>query len=334
MKLHHRVIPITLALLCLALSICEAKVVYVKTTGLDTNDGLSWDTAKKTVQAGINASASGDEIWVAAGTYVERITLKAATGLYGGFTGTETSRDQRNWKVNVTVLDGNQGGCVVTSPPGATTTTVIDGFTVQNGYTQVFGGGAGIVCSSSSPTITNNAITRNTSGSPGGGIACYSSSALICNNRITDNSGANLGGGIACYEGSPTIINNVIEGNSAPHGGGIACDSPCSGIIANNVIQRNGASTGGGIYCGTSSLPTITNNTITDNVSTDGGGVYLETPTSFVNNIVAFNSSGLRCSGDRPSERTIAYMATRSTTTIRICRREPAISPPTRSLWQ
>jgi hypothetical protein len=111
-------------------SACMAKTVYVKTTGLDTNDGLSWETAKKTVTAGIAASVSGDEIWVAAGMYRERITLNAGTGLYGGFAGTETSRDQRNWKTNITTLSANSSGCVITSPSGATDSTAVDGFTI------------------------------------------------------------------------------------------------------------------------------------------------------------------------------------------------------------
>ena len=39
------------------------------------------------------------EVWVAAGTYVECITLKAEVALYGGFAGGETDLSQRNWTV-------------------------------------------------------------------------------------------------------------------------------------------------------------------------------------------------------------------------------------------
>ena len=61
---------------------------------------------------------TGDEIWVAAGTYPEHIKNKTAgpsgsevavdTALYGGFAGTETARDQRNWQTNLTILDGGE----------------------------------------------------------------------------------------------------------------------------------------------------------------------------------------------------------------------------------
>ena len=72
--------------------------------------------AKRTVQAGIDAAAAvGGEVWVAAGTYQERITLRTCAHVYGGFAGTETQRSQRNWSANLTILDGNQAGSVVTA---------------------------------------------------------------------------------------------------------------------------------------------------------------------------------------------------------------------------
>ena len=74
----------------------EAGTVYVATAGNDANDGISWLTAKKTVQAGLNAAAAGDQVWVAAGTYVQCITLKAGVALYGGFAGGETDLSQRS----------------------------------------------------------------------------------------------------------------------------------------------------------------------------------------------------------------------------------------------
>ena len=111
----------------------QAATIYVSTAGNDANDGLSWSTAKRTVQTGLNAAASGDQVWVAAGTYVQCVTLKAGVALYGGFAGGETSLSQRNWTTHVTILDGNQAGSVVTSPAGAMASTRIDGFTIRNG---------------------------------------------------------------------------------------------------------------------------------------------------------------------------------------------------------
>ena len=248
-------------------AISQCAIIHVKPTGADANDGFSWDLAKKSVAAGLIAAAADDEVWVAAGAYLERITLKLGVGLYGGFAGTETSRDQRNWRVNVTVLNGTAGGTVVTAPAGATATTRIDGFTIRSGKASY---GGGIYCSTSSPTIANNTIIGS-GDADGVGIYC----------TATPTTSA-----------SPTIINNIITGNNGSYGGGIMCLTNSSPLIANNIITANRAYVGGGIYC--CSPATIVNNTITANVAGHGGGIaFVTSSATVVNNIVAFNSSGL-----------------------------------------
>ncbi|MCK4298493.1 MAG: hypothetical protein KAX80_03105, partial [Planctomycetes bacterium] len=89
-------------------------VIHVKLDGSDAADGLTWGAAKQTVQAGLDACYAGDEVWVAAGIHVQpSINLRAGVALYGGFDGTETEREQRDWRSNVTVLDANYAGPVV-----------------------------------------------------------------------------------------------------------------------------------------------------------------------------------------------------------------------------
>lgn len=278
-----------------------AKVVYVSTAGNDANNGLTWATAKLTVSSGLTAAISGDQVWVASGTFVGCITLKSGVGLYGGFAGTETALVQRDWKTNITILDGNAVSSVVTSPSGATAAIRIDGFTIRNGKGTLGGGnyyGGGIYCSDSSPTIVNNTITANSS-TNGGGIYCASRSApLIQNNTITSNTVSGAGAGIALNYSAPTIVNNVFMNNVASgNAGGIFCNNTSSPAIANNVFMNNTAAIGGGVYCNSSS-PTIVNNTFANNTATIGGGIglYNSSPT-IVNTIIAFNSSGLYKSG-------------------------------------
>ena len=241
-------------------------IVRVSPAGEDANDGSSWTLAKRTVQAGINAAAAaGGEVWVAAGTYPEQITLLSFAHVFGGFAGTEAQRSERDWRTHETVLDGNQGGNVVTAAAGEHVST-IDGFTIRNGQ------GAGVYCWASSPTIANNLITRN---SGGGGIVCCYAFPTIAGNTITGNSSLQRGGGIYCQQGNPTIVNNLIANNNTAYraftqGGGIYCDGS-SPLIANNTIMGNVAMFGGGIYCEWDSAPTI------------------------VNTIVAFNGSGVEC---------------------------------------
>jgi len=70
-----------------------AKSVYVsKSSPGPTHNGTTWATAYVSVQQGITGAVAGDEVWVAAENYHERITLKAGVAMYGGFSGTETSR--------------------------------------------------------------------------------------------------------------------------------------------------------------------------------------------------------------------------------------------------
>ena len=313
-------LAVVAGLLICAAAGAGASVIYVNYNSPNDGPGNDWNHAFQTVQAGLNAANSGDEVWVAKGTYVENINLTPGAGLYGGFAGTETARSQRNWNANVTILDGNQNDTVVSLWWGASQTTCIDGFTIQNGLGWNYGGG--ILCESTLLTITNNTITGNTAGS-GGGIGCDGgSSVTITNNTITGNAADSYGGGIDGRSSSVTITNNTITGNSGFDGAGIFSDAGSSVTITNNTITgNNGVYTGGGIDCGCSATitnntimgnttlatcgegggvaccsgsPTVTNNTITGNTAYQGGGIfcYQASPT-ITNNTIAENSANI-----------------------------------------
>lgn len=51
----------------------EAGNIYVSKTGNDSNDGKSWNTAKRTIQAGVDAAAEGYTVWVAPGDYADAV---------------------------------------------------------------------------------------------------------------------------------------------------------------------------------------------------------------------------------------------------------------------
>jgi PKD repeat protein len=167
-------------------------VWYVKPAA--TGNCLSWATACE-LQTALTASAAGDQIRVAAGTYkpttgTDRsatFLMRAGVGIYGGFAGTETSRDQRNPNpaTNGTVLSGDIGipnnsddnVYHVVSSSGVTETAVLDGFTINggnaNGPASSDDSGGGMYnYNSSSPTLANVAFSGNTGGS-GGGMANF-----------------------------------------------------------------------------------------------------------------------------------------------------------------
>lgn len=270
-------------------------IIHVSKSGNDT-DGLTWGKAKRTVQGGLNAASSGGEVWVAAGTYDENITLKAGVGLYGGFEGiSETYREQRDWRSHVTTLYG-QGteqnpASVVTSPAGAANDTIIDGFTIKNG-SAVLGGG--VYCAGSSPTIANNTITSNSAtgfdNSSGGGIYCSNSFARIIGNKITSNT-AGQGGASAIYCGSNSnvsIINNVIDHNATSNASyGAVCLDSSSGTIESNTVAENSGQGYAILIVGSPSTspPTIANNIVAFNPA----GVCSSADTILKNNDVYYN---------------------------------------------
>lgn len=289
-------VVIHFGLLCLAIP-SSAAVICVKPDGNDGNNGLTWDKAKRTVSGGLKAAKAGDHVWVAAGTYVERITLKKEVALYGGLAGTEDlsnfNLEDRDLFANETILDGNNAGAVVTANDGATASCRIDGFTITRGYSSK---GAGLHIAYSSPSIVNNKITENVapSGSAqGAGIYLINSSSTITGNTIERNQSSNAGGGLYLEASAPDISGNTIVGNFARSGGGLYLMDSDPTLTSNKIAaNRADAGSGGGLYLYRSS-PTITANTIADNYASRGGGLGLAVHSSGIiaNNFIAENSA-------------------------------------------
>jgi parallel beta-helix repeat protein len=133
---------------------------------------------------------------------------------------------------------GTSGGicCLNNSNP------IISGNTIsENSASSISGGGGGIECSYSSPSISDNIISRNSAGA-GGGI-CFtdnSSNPSILGNTISGNLAYIWGGGIYSGGGSPIISGNTISGNSALWlgGGGIFCEIS-SPTLVNCILWAN-----------------------------------------------------------------------------------------------
>ena len=227
-----------------------------------THDGSTWDQAFLSVQAGIDA-ASGEEVWVAQGIYNATIALKEEVSVYGGFAGTETLWEERNWKTNPTIIDatGLESSIVI-----GVNNAVLDGFTLKNAEGVLYQYGAGIYCDGASPTIANCTLTQinghpNDYYAKGYGIYCtLSSSPTITNCFIIDNHAGYYGYGIYCESySSPTIEDCTIARNKNM---GVYGTYYCRPQISRCVITEN---TQEGIYLSTRSNATIKNCTITNN---------------------------------------------------------------------
>ncbi len=265
-------------------------VVRVSENGSDSNDGSSWALAKRTVQAAVTAASEfGGEVWVAAGTYRETVMLLPYVGLYGGFAGDESAREERDWRINTTILDGEATDSVVTSFAGTVAGTV-DGFTIRNGKARY---GGGIYCRGGIP-IANNTIHENNATGYGGGVY-FAGSATFSNNTVSGNHAGERGGGVHCEYASPAIADNVITGNNARYGGGISCTRSQSRITNNTVSDNTATSGGGGLYFADNSSPAVSNNIVAYN----GSGIYKTSGSGspVLKNNCVYNPGGANYSG-------------------------------------
>jgi hypothetical protein len=292
----------------------HATVYYVSPAGSGT-DGLSWATAYTSPAAALAGSpVAGDEVWVKQGTYVSATTLNWKTGInfYGGFVGTETSRNQRSTDASLTILEGNNTNRVLNAPSMASATTW-SGFTIQKGLSS--GGGAGVFMQRNA--ILDNCIVQNNKDTNWGGAGIYIQggdvdSIKVINCIIRDNIATSTdtrtdkhgGGGIRIRPDASkavvrncTIENNIVDGlagaNSGASGGGIymAAGTLVNSVIKNNTATNKNASTqdllysgkcqGGGIFImPQANLNTITikNCTISGNAANTsiGGGISID----------------------------------------------------------
>ena len=283
------------------------------------------DSALNSIQTALGLCSDHDTVLVGPGTYYANIVWPGTQGILL----------MSELGPAVTLIDG--GGitvnqCVIAVTSGVDSTTVIRGFTIQNGEGE--GNGGGIVCWGSSPTIMGNTIISNYSWTGGGVVVCDSAAPIIINNTISNNFSYG-GSGIGCVTySSPRIINNVIAGNSSnEQGGGILC-SHSSPTITDNQISNNWANYGGGgimlIVCSASiagnnicgntvagygagicanyTSAVIKNNTITSNTAYDvgmgygGGGISIFLgDVCIASNTVAGNTGGgILCCGASP----------------------------------
>jgi hypothetical protein len=316
------------------ISTAPAAVYFVRTNGHDALPGTSWTDAKRTLPAALGIATTNDEIWVAHGAYAGHLTLKPDVALYGGFNGTETAREQRDWTNHLSVLWGTTNLAVVTITNSGPATR-LDGFTVGGGNA-IHGGGIKMV--GSGPVIAHCTIRNNITDGAGAGLSVWGFQLLgstnanfpvITNNVIVDNQSINNegdGAGIAVIGSSPTIAFNVIARNTATrNGGGIACWRHSFPLIANNVIVANSASYdeltassgGGGIFASATdfdgtpihfaiSAPVIVNNVIAANGGDLGGGIAVVdslygAATIANNTIVANHEAGVYWANTSPT---------------------------------
>lgn len=287
---HHSTLFLIVTLIVMGLPqpVYAASIHYVTPTG--SGDCSSWANACNLTTA-LNSASSGDEIWVATGTYKPgaanmrsaTFTLKNGVAIYGGFAGTENQRSARDWKANPTILSGdldgdgtrsNQDAYTVVTCNGADASMVLDGFTITGGNANaipyVNGGGlwnrpdTSNQFQPSSPTLTNIIFTNNAANASGGGMYNRTGNPKLTNVVFQGNLASTGGGMYNHYNSSPELTNVIFADNTATNKGAGIYNNYSSPTLTNITFSRNTATYfGGGIYnegwSGQGSSPTLTN---------------------------------------------------------------------------
>jgi hypothetical protein len=306
----------------------HAAVRYVNvalTAGAD--NGTSWDNAYRTadgVSRALAASVSGDEVWVAAGTYKPTtgtsrtvfITMKTGVAVYGGFAGTETAVSQRSVSTNVAVLTGdllgNDNGTTtnlsdnsyhVVVGSSVASTAVLDGFTIRGGYangataSNYDKGGGILVLTSGNPTVRNCRFLGNRCTFGGGAGYIFGAGGTFVDCEFTDNVGGSYGGAFDTNGTTVRWERCLFRNNQASRAGAIESYGNSQSTIINCVFVLNRATTtnsGGAVWAGTSSAVTVRNSTFVGNSASasSGGGFYNTSGTSALANCIFWGNTG------------------------------------------
>lgn len=250
-----------LGLLAARVSALGATTIYVDVNATGLADGTSWTNAFTTLQDGLAAAASGDQIWVAAGVYypdegsaasdddrTESFALIEGVEVYGGFAGSESSLVQRDPDVNVTVLSGDIDQNDTIDADGVVTDVAdISG---DNAY-----------------HVVNNTYLGSSGTLDGFVITAGDANGSSPNDRA---------GGIYNSSGSaPTLRNLTVRANRATYGAGMYGFSSGQASLEDVVFQSNYAlAQGGGTLLGASDVMMIRVTYLDNQSGSDGGGVY------------------------------------------------------------
>ena len=301
-----------LALLLLGTLSLSAQIRYVTESGAGSMNGNSWADASPDLQAMIDASTAGDEVWVAAGKYTPTVetdpgdprskafVMKEGVAIYGGFAGTEMQRSQRDWVMNVTTLSGDLDGdddpvttdangdlvfgnngensyhVIFNDQNGLTNAAVLDGFTVSGGSAvgNIFqeNYGGGVYNRCSSPTLTNCSFSGNRASLIGGGMYNLFSSPELTNCSFPGNRASLNGGGMYNDLSSPGLTNCSFSGNQANNFGGGIYNRSSSPELTNCSFSGNQANFSGGGMYNRDTSPELTNCSFSGNRASGSRG--------------------------------------------------------------
>jgi predicted outer membrane repeat protein len=291
-------------------------LLFGKTLYVDQNmnDGF-WQGSYANIQDALATAVSGDEIWVAQGSYTpgpnreSTFTLKEGVKLFGGFYGGESNLNDRDFRSNLTILNadiavtGNHSdNCyhVISYSGVLTAETQVDGFIITNGNADDGNGGGGMLLQNgAAPLIKNCHFYLNQSSDGGGAVSL--NNAVNFENCLFESNSALTGGAVYSVEnrtetGDANFNNCTFVSNVANVGSALNFEKRESVFIDSSIFWNN---TNGSGTINSLSLDTRVANSSVSNSAFDDGSITAST----VFNIIYYTSSDI----DGPFLNTVDY---------------------------
>ena len=154
------------------------------------------------IQAAVNASASGDTVLVLPGRYFESVIVQTSSLTMLSLEGLINDPSY----INTTIIDGGQTYRCLRIAQN-THNVIIRGFSLTNGFST--GGAGGIALAMNTSSILKNLKIFNNVASLGGGLNIGAATVTLSGVMIFDNYSLTFGGGIYAASGGG-YINNII----------------------------------------------------------------------------------------------------------------------------
>lgn len=208
-----------------------AATYYVAAFGADGNSGLSWEAAKLTPKAAVDAAlaAAGDghEVVISNGAYALAATITISERM--------TVRSFANDFSTVTLDGGGVRRCVDITSGGAN--SLVAGLTIARGGGETRGGGIRVAGAN---TVVSNVLIRNCAVTDRGGGLSMSVVGRLTDSLITSNSATGYGGGVDnAAAGLMTIERCLIVSNTAPTGAGMMLQGTKTNRVTDTVLRNN-----------------------------------------------------------------------------------------------
>ncbi|MBW2737078.1 MAG: right-handed parallel beta-helix repeat-containing protein, partial [Deltaproteobacteria bacterium] len=310
---------------CLAgICLVATHVLHVDGRNAGSEDGSVFHPFR-TINAALAADDGEAAIFVAAGTYRERIkVVDKRVELAGGFAGGSATEYTEGTGGDFTDVDPHVHITVLNAPSGPSLSLTSAGASLIYGLT-ITGAGRGILCQRGSPTVASCTLVDNNAGQGnGGGLLAEDACALHLRDSLIEGNQANRGGGVAAYEGSVEVRGCVVRNNEGhdDHGGGLylqgVVDVHDNWIEGNRVGLSLGYGWGGGmVVLGDGTSARLSGNVVTGNSAPSaGGGVFIDDGTDaevqnelyFKNSCGELGGAGLYVDGLSSSIRTTATL--------------------------